>query len=295
MKGLIALAVAALAVAAIVGFGPASVLAAQSASSSRTSATVTSSSQTTGTIGSTAAAAGTPSSKATAAINTAVVCTFATQTTIVGDTLPASCHDIFTGARVDPTPDNFASIMTATIKTSNSQSLFVSPSLVTGLYTRTKTRTSTGSTSTATAMGGVFLRAVITNQGTGEVQTGFPVAACAGDVLGCSLVGGKYGVTLDSRVQTLTQTLSDCVVSVGTSTGTCTFSLTTDLILKTTSAHTFNFIFPNVGVGTYTVAIQAAVSADASASGTATAIGAAAYGLGSLTVESIRLVHDFSF
>jgi len=43
------------------------------------------------------------------------------------------------------------------------------------------------------------------------------------------------------------------------------------------------------------VAIQAAVSADASASGTATAIGAAAYGLGSLTVESIRLVHDFSF
>jgi hypothetical protein len=43
------------------------------------------------------------------------------------------------------------------------------------------------------------------------------------------------------------------------------------------------------------VAIQAAVNADASVGGTATAIGAAAYGLGSLTIESVRLVHDFSF
>ena len=54
---------------------------------------------------------------------------------------------------------------------------------------------------TLTNEGTHFLRAVITNQGTGEVQTGFPVAACAGDILGCSLVGGKYGVTLDSRIR----------------------------------------------------------------------------------------------
>jgi hypothetical protein len=237
----------------------------------------------------------TASSKATAAINTGVGCTLDTTTTI-GDTLPQTCHDIFSGASVPVTADNFATIMTSTIKVSNSQSLFVSPSLVTGLYTQTKTRTSPGTTSTAVASGGVFMRAIITNWATGIVQIGYPVAVCTPDILGCHAdVNGNYGVTLDTRIQTLTQDISACIVTVGTSTGTCTFDLTTNLILQTTSAHTFNFIFPNVGVGTYTVAIQAAVNAGASVSGLGTATGAAAYGLGSVTVESQRLVHDFSF
>lgn len=57
-----------------------------------------------------------------------------------------------------------------------------------------------------------------------------------------------------------------------------------------------NFIFPNVGVGVYTMSVQAAVKADGTiGAGTGTAIGAAAFGLGSVTVESVRLVHDFSF
>jgi hypothetical protein len=227
-----------------------------------------------------------------------VGCTFAAQTTI-GDTVPVTCHDIFTGTAVPVTPDSFAEIMRSTIKVSNSQSLFVSPSLVTGLYTQTKTRTSPGASSTATAAGGVFLRAIVTNQATGEVQVGYPVAACKPGVLGCELVGGKYGVTLDSRVQTLTQDISTCVVNVVVGgvagTGTCDFTSTIDLMLKTTSAHTFNFIFPSVGVGVYDVSIQTAVNANASVINLGTAVGGAAYGLGSLTVESVRLVHDFNF
>ena len=239
---------------------------------------------------------GTPSSKATAAINTAVGCTFAAVSNI-GDTLPATCHDIFTGASVPVTPDNFATIMKSTIKTSASQSLFVSPSLVTGLYTQTKTKSSPGSgPSTAVAEGGVFLRAIVTNQATGQTQIAYPVAVCNTDILGCHAdANGTFGVTLDSRVQSLTQEISACIVTVGDTTGTCTFDLTTDLVLKTTSAHTFNFIFPNVGVGTYSVEVQAAVNANATIAGSGTAVGAAAYGLGSLTVESVRLVHDFSF
>jgi len=236
------------------------------------------------------------SSKATAAINTAVGCTFSAATTI-GDTLPQTCHDIFSGAATEVTADNFATVMSSTIKISNSQSLFVSPSLVTGLYTQTKTKSSPGSgTSTAMAAGGVFLRAVVTNQSTGETFVGYPVAVCTSDILGCHAdANGVFGVTLDSRVQQLSQSISDCIVTVGTTSGTCTFDLTTDLILKTTSAHTFNFIFPSVGVGMYTVKIQTAVNSDALVSGSGTAVGAAAYGLGSLTVESVRLVHDFSF
>ena len=241
-------------------------------------------------------AQGTPSSKATAAINTAVGCTVSSTTTI-GDTLPQTCHDIFSGASVPVTADNFAPVMTSTLKVSNSQSIFVSPSLVTGLFTQTKVKSSPGSgLSTAVAAGGVFLRAVATNQATGKETIAFPVAACDPDILGCHAdKNGNFGVTLDSRIQSLSQSISQCIVTVGDLTGTCTFDLTTDLILKTTSAHTFNFVFPNIGVGTYTIEIQAAVNSDAMVSGSGTAVGAAAYGLGSLTVESVRLVHDFSF
>lgn len=235
---------------------------------------------------------GTPSSKATAAINTAVGCTVSGSSTI-GDTIPQTCHDIFSGVSVDVTPDNFATIMSSTIKVSNSQSLFVSPSLVTGLYTQTKTKTSPGTSSTATATGSVFLRAIVINQATGAVTIGFPVAVCNANILGCQAdANGTFGVALDTREQTLTQDITQCLVSTG---GTCSFDLTTDLILKTTSAHTFNFIFPSIGVGTYTVQIQAAVDANGTVGGTATAIGGAAYGLGSLTVESVRLVNGFSF
>jgi hypothetical protein len=188
--------------------------------------------------------------------------------------------------------------MSTSIKVSNSQSLFVTPSLVTGLYTNTavKTHTSggTGSTSTAVAMGGVYLRAVLYDEN-GNLIVAYPLQACTPDILGCVLVpgvGSGYGVVLDSRIQTLSQTLSGCTVSTG---GTCSFDLTTQLILQTTSSHTFGFIFPNVGVGTYTVSIQAAVDSNANTSGTAYAVGASAFGLGSVTVESVRLVHNFSF
>jgi hypothetical protein len=227
-------------------------------------------------LAATVAFAQTASSKATAAISTAVGCTSSGQTTI-GDTLPVTCHDVFSGASVPVTADNFAQIMATTMKISNSQSIFVSPSLVTGLYTNTKTKTSSGGTSTATAEGAVYLRAVLRDPNTNAVvQVADPIADCT--------------------VQTLNQTLSNCVVTIlGTTAGSCNFDSTLQLILQTTSAHSFNFIFPNVGVGTYTISVEAAVNTGATVSGSGTAIAGAAYGLGSLTAESVRMVHGFSF
>ena len=239
---------------------------------------------------------GTPSSKATAAINSSVACVVK-GTSNIGDTIPVDCHDIFTGNPVVVDQDNFADLMTTTVKVSNSQSLFVSPSFVTGLYTNTKVKSTTNNTeSTATAMGSVYMRAVLKDSSGNIKAIGYPVKICTDDILGCQNNGsGQFGVILDSRVQTLSQTLSQCVVNVGGVAGTCSFDLTTQLMLTTTSAHTFNLIFPNVGVGVYTLSIQAALKADGTIGGNATAIGAAAYGLGSVTVESVRLVHDFSF
>ncbi len=240
----------------------------------------------------------TPSSKATYAINTAVGCTASQNGSTSTTSILYDCHDIFTGATITPDANNFVTIMTATVKVSNSESLFVSPSLVTGLYTDTKVKTSTGSTSTATAMGGVYLTADLVDS-SGNVIYADPVDDCATEILGCQQVtggsGNEWGVTLDSRIQTLTQTLSDCVVSTG---GSCNFSSTIDLLLNTTSAHTFNFIFANVGVGVYTLEIKAAVNSNATATSGSSAIAGAAFGLGSVTADVVRLLqgsNSFSF
>jgi hypothetical protein len=244
---------------------------------------------------------GTPSSKATAAYNSAVGCS------ITATSGTWTCGNVFSGAAIPVTADNYVEVMGSTVKVSNSQSLFASTSLVTGLYTNTLVTTkpskTTGSTntSTATATGGVYLRAVLLDAPNGNpIMYGYPAAACSSTILGCSATGVDSGVILDSRVQTLTQSLSDCVVNVTVSgvagTGTCDFTSTIQLILQTTSAHGYNFIFPNVGVGTYYMSIQAAADSGAVVNtGTGSAVGGAAYGLGSLTVESVRLVHAFSF
>jgi len=124
----------------------------------------------------------TASSKATAAI-TAVGC-IVNGTSNISDTVPVTCHDVFSGAGVVVTSDNFAQIMKATMKVSNSQSIFVSPSLVTGLYTNTKTKTSSGGSSTATAEGAVYLRAVLRDANTNTVvQIADPIADCTDQIL----------------------------------------------------------------------------------------------------------------
>lgn len=246
---------------------------------------------------------GLPSSKATADISTLVKCTMSTAQVDDDPTiLPASCVDLYTGATV-ATDGQWIQIMEKPMKLSNSQSLFVTPSLVTGLYTRTRTKTSTNSTSTAQAMGAVYLKAQLVDAA-GNVIVAAPLSACAGGILGCSNLGTvsdpDWGVLLNSRIQTLSQELSECVVDVtsieGTNDGTCSFTSTIDLILNTTSAHSFGFMFPNVGQGTYKVQVWAAVGSSAEIiAGSGTAVGAAAFGLGSMQVESVRLVHDFSF
>jgi hypothetical protein len=95
--------------------------------------------------------------------------------------------------------------MKATAKLSKSQSLFVSLSLVAGLYTNTKVKTSTGSSSTATAMGGVYLRAVLYDS-QGNAIVAEPIKRCSADILGYYADANEAKcVVLDSRVHTLTQ------------------------------------------------------------------------------------------
>jgi hypothetical protein len=132
---------------------------------------------------------------------------------------------------------------------------------------------------------------------------------------------GGSGIIFDARIQQLTATLgqaitSTCLTLVTTTTGS-TLSNTCppeviDLILSTASAHTFNFILPEVGAGTHTVTIQARLDAGKVCYSTkgavvncstdqvvnttlASSISAALFGLGSVTVIPVQLAPGFSF
>lgn len=212
----------------------------------------------------------TASSKATAAISTVTVC---------ANNSSAPCLSS------SGTPTGmWQDVMTTTIKTSSIADLFIDASLVTGLYTSTTVKgNNNGSTSTATAMSGVQVRVLLD----GNPALAYP------DTTGS-------GVTFDQRVQTLSANLGNIFTScfaMGGTTGTgCT--LTPEqitLALDTTSAHSFNFIMLNVGSGTHTLKVQAEVNTSATGSNGGVAVSNALYGLGSVTIETVRLVNSFMF
>lgn len=258
------------------------------------------------------------SSKQTAAVNTLVKCKMSTAKTDDLDiVLPTSCVDIFSGQAVEA-QGGWIPIMSKSLKVPSSNSIFVDTSLVTGLYTRTVTRTKTGTisetepvnTSTAVAIGGVYLRVTATDSN-GNTYVAAPISLCDDEagpaVYGCVDPTGDddWGVILNSRIQTLTQSLSECLVEVtdledNILSGTCDFEQVTDLTLNTTSAHSFNWVLENLGrkggSGTYTINVYAAVASGATVpEGSGAAVGAAVFGLGSMTAEKVRLVQDFEF
>jgi len=203
------------------------------------------------------------SSKATAAISTVSV----------------NCPS---NSDTDPScSSGWVNVMTAGVKTSSIGDLFVSPSLVTGLFTSTTVKgNATGSTSAAVSAGTVEVRVLLD----GIAGRAFPDST--GD-----------GVTFDARVQILTANLgyifTQCIA--GGLTGCALTPEQITLALDTSSAHSFNFILLNVGTGMHTVQVQARARSAATGINGGVAVSNALYGLGSLTVESVRLVNSFAF
>lgn len=215
-------------------------------------------------------------------------------------------------------------VMTASLKASTNKTFFVSPSLVTGLYTNTQVSGKTSgnpSSETATAAASVAVRVLLDCAGCstpGQPQTQNVSWAMAGyPDAGSGLPNqGGSGIIFNARIQQLTATLgqaitSTCLTFTTTLSNTCPPEVI-NLILDTTSAHTFNFILPEVGAGQHTVTIQARLDAGDICYSTkgfittcstdqvvnttlASSISAAIFGLGSVTVIPVQLAPGFSF
>src|SRR5207248_9565228 len=108
------------------------------------------------------------------------------------------------------------------------------------------------------------------------------------------------GVVFDQRIQSLSANLGFIFTSAcAADPSTCT--LTPEqitLVLDTSAAHSFNFILPNVGTGTHTITVQAQIDTDNTSIFSNTNGGVSAsnalFGLGSLTIDSVRLVNSFA-
>lgn len=202
-------------------------------------------------------------------------------------------------------------VMNSSLKTSSTTDLFISPSLVTGLYTDTQVKGNSTTSQTAASSGSVAVRVLLDCTGCalpGQAQSTTPSFTVAGqpDPTGT-------GIVFDARIQQLTATLgsvitTDCLAALNT----CTPEQI-DLILSTTSAHTFNYIMQNVGSGAHTITVQARldvgqVCTNNNSNGTGgvtcndtvntslgSSIAAALFGVGSVIVQPVHLAPGFSF
>ena len=226
------------------------------------------------------AASGTPSSKAAAQINTVTTC-------VNGNTAQGSSPCTNTDGS-----GYWVDVMTTQIKTSNVADLFAGVSLVTGVYTSTSIKgNSTGATSTAVAEGTVRVRVLLDSVRANCQDNCTPFT---------TLPDRNAGIVFDQRIQSLTANLGYIFTQqcAGSPT-TCT--LTPEqitLVLDTTSAHTFNFVLPNVGTWTHLLTVQAQISTDNTSifsnSNGGVSASNALFGLGSLTVDAVRLVNSFT-
>jgi hypothetical protein len=207
-------------------------------------------------------------------------------------------------------------VMNASLKTSTNKTLFISPSLVTGLYTNTQVKGNNSgipTSQTATAVASVAVRVLLDCSDCGAAGTisNTPTFARAAEP-----DADGSGIVFDARIQQLTATLGQAINDACLATSTigtvdaCPQEVI-DLILSTTSAHTFNYIMTQVGSGVHKITLQSRLNAgrrcyDDSGLGTTscttfvntalgTSVSAALFGLGSLTVMPVQLAPGFVF
>jgi hypothetical protein len=123
------------------------------------------------------------------------------------------------------------------------------------------------------------------------------------DVIGCGTTalnpcpnGYAYPpqVTYDERIQTLTTNLGNICGVVNTVVTCSTTPESIQLLLSTTSAHSFNFIVPGLAAGTHTIQFNVAASTDATTtSALAGAEASVMVGVGSLTAQVVKTLTPF--
>lgn len=171
------------------------------------------------------------------------------------------------------TPE-WTDIMTRTIRTANDKDLFIDVSLQSMLVTQTKVKSRGGNNDTSTAKASIQIRVLIDGQ---EARPGVVVFNEREQELSASL-GGVLTNCTDSNGDGDID-LSECVLT----------DEEIELILRTQSANSFNFVMADLSSGIHTISVQAKISTEAD-SNNGSASAAATIGKGSVTIEEVRMV-----
>ena len=210
--------------------------------------------------------------------------------------MAADCES--TGGVVADT--GFNTVMTAFIRTPNGKELAFDVALQCGLITFTKSvAKGPGSGGSKTnADGRIQVRVAVTpvdNDGLnpGTTLYAFPQNDGSNDVNEGPASGdsGPDGVTYCRRFQELEVTFENLICEDNV---TAQCQIAVSLLLNTLTAHSFNFVLPNVTSGPKMIEVQARATADANVlSGTADAgaRGEAFVGMGSMMIETVRAVN----
>jgi hypothetical protein len=161
-------------------------------------------------------------------------------------------------------------ILTQTIKTGSQKDLFIDVSLQTGMFTSTIVKSKGMTADTSLGFGAIRVMVVIDADEDDE-QVVFP----------------GHPIFFDTRIQRLSATLQGEITSVDPIT--ITDPEVIDLFIGTLSAHSFNFVAEDLPAGDHTVTVCArGITYASSMEGSALAL--AAIGLGSMTVEEVRMI-----
>ena len=201
-------------------------------------------------------------------------------------------HAVADTADPGPNGTGWVSILTTHIKTPNAKELAIGVSLQCGIVTDTTVKSVGGNADTSAAQGRIKVRVKIT-QPNGTVVYAEPDNGA--DLSGTLLDPGP-GITYCDRYQKLSAKFAGLNCTADSTTGEviCTDPEELQLILKTLSAHHFNFLSANAVPGVQKVEVQAMAEAAIQLGGTKLgAAGAEAFaGAGALSVGIIRLVKD---
>jgi len=177
---------------------------------------------------------------------------------------------------LDTNPEDWHVILTQTIKTANDKDLFIDASLLSGLYTGTVVRSKGGDKEASAAAGAVLLAVTVDYDATEPAS---------------EWLAWPGPIVYNARAQVLTATLQGIVelVDVDGYALNITAPEEIGLFIATLSANSFNWIVDDLNSGMHTVEVWAkCVTYAGTSKGSAEAV--AAIGLGSVTIEEVRMV-----
>lgn len=175
----------------------------------------------------------------------------------------------------ETTAPDWVTVLNNTIKTPNQKALFIDVSLECGLYTLTKVKSKNAVEDTSTSMAAILVRVLVDDNEAypGEVvfarRSQTMTAKFQGIIQGCLELNGNGGVVINQS---------------------CVENETLELILDTMSANSFNFVADNFTSGVHNVKVQVKIETSADIEDKTEAF--ANVGLGSVTVEEVRLIKD---